>query len=238
MFISFSCRLHGIPFIVAFLTPVTIIIVGNIVTFCIIIRSLLTSGNKVTSVRKASGYQRARQGIAIMVLLGLTWLFGILAIGDAKIAFQYLFCIFNTLQGLCVFILFCVLPDGTRRQLSSFIQKRTTALCRENNPNLKRGNEAFNKLAYSNDVSPAVNACEMKTLSSDDPVIEMPLTSSDGLPVESENLQNAITFHDKIANVVFSNPNITRYSVRKNGSNYVTTIEINLKGDFSETNFD
>ncbi len=120
------------PFIVAFLTPVTLILAGNVVAFCLIIRSLLTSGNRVTSSRKVSGYQKARQGIMIMVLLGLTWFFGILAIDDAKLAFQWLFCIFNTLQGFFVFIFYCILHDETRRQLlGKLIRKKSNSTPRE-----------------------------------------------------------------------------------------------------------
>ena len=50
----------------------------------------------------------------ILVTLGLTWLFGAVAIGDAKLVFQYLFTIFNSMQGLLVFIFYCVLSVQTR----------------------------------------------------------------------------------------------------------------------------
>ena len=112
------------PFFAAFLAPVLLILLGNLVTFCLVMHSLLTSGTRVTSDRKTSGYRRARQGITIMVLLGLTWLFGILVIDDATVAFQYLFSISNTLQGLFVFIFFCILSLETRKQLYSFVRGR------------------------------------------------------------------------------------------------------------------
>ena len=140
--------------------------------FCFIIRSLLTSGAKVTSsIQKVSGYQQARRALAIMVLLGLTWLFGILAIGDAKLAFQYLFCIFNTLQGFFVFILFCILPTETIKQddnCKMFLEKRATETLRSN-------------LAPSSNASPAVNTTEFKFRSS----------SNNGFRVERDDLQTA-----------------------------------------------
>ena len=236
VYFIYSCRLHGVPFLVAFFTPVTVIIVGNIVAFCFIIRSILTSGDKVTSVRKASGYQQARQGIAIMVLLGLTWLFGILAINDAKIAFQYLFSIFNTLQGLFVFLLFCVLPTGTRRQLLSLYRKNVGGPRRESElPDLS-GRNVCNNLTYSSDASTArldTNGLQVQSLSSENSVEEAPLkNSSNSIPVEKESLHEAVT----ISKEIFLNPNITRYSVRKNGSNnYVTTIELNLQSYHNPT---
>ncbi|XP_028393491.1 adhesion G-protein coupled receptor G6-like [Dendronephthya gigantea] len=146
------CRLQGIPFIVALLTPVAFILVGNTITFYFILRSLLKSGKDVTSDLKRRGFQQTRQGIAIMVLLGLTWIFGVLAIDDAKLAFQYLFCIFNTLQGLFVFILFCILPDGTRRQIKKFIRAKTTIARRRMQPqpqNPQRENPGVNNMALS-----------------------------------------------------------------------------------------
>ena len=149
--VSFSCRLHGVPFIVAFLTPTILVFTGNIVAYYFIIRSLLTSGNKVTSDRKKTGFLQAKQGIAIMVLLGLTWLFGVLAIGDAKVAFQYLFCIFNTLQGLFVFLFFVVLPSGTRRQLQKLGRKKNSKSSKVKRNNLNGASFHFNNKDYCNE---------------------------------------------------------------------------------------
>ena len=181
MFISFSCRLHGVPFIVAFFTPVTLIILGNIVTFCFIIRSLLTSGANVTSIQRVSDYQQARRALAIMVLLGLTWLFGILAIGDAKLAFQYLFCIFNTLQGLSVFIL----PTETRQQLRNLFGKKGN------------GNASSYNLDPSSNASSAVNTTEFKFRSS----------SNNGFRVERDDLQTANNGNASFNNLSASSSN-------------------------------
>ena len=119
----YSCRLLGVPFIVAFAAPIAVILVGNIVAFFLIIRSLYSSDNHVNSTRKVSGYQKVRRGFVIIVLVGLTWIFGILAIGEAKLAFQWLFCIFNTLQGFFIFLFFCVPHTGIRQQLRKCFQK-------------------------------------------------------------------------------------------------------------------
>ena len=82
--------------------------------FVLIFHSILTSGKKVAVDRKVDGVRQARRGATIMVVLGLTWLFGVFAIKDAKLPFQYLFCIFNAFQGLLVFIFYCVLSVETR----------------------------------------------------------------------------------------------------------------------------
>lgn len=120
----FSCRLQGLPFQAAFLAPVLLILLINFIAFTLILRSLLSSGTKVTKNRKTSGLTQARRGIAILVVLGLTWLFGILAIKDAKLIFQYLFCIFNSLQGLMVFLFYCVFSKETRRKWRSLFSRK------------------------------------------------------------------------------------------------------------------
>ena len=68
----------------------------------------------MTADKRATGLQHARRGAAILVVLGLTWLFGVLAIRDVKLVFQHLFCIFNSIQGLLVFIFYCVLSLETK----------------------------------------------------------------------------------------------------------------------------
>ena len=110
----FSCRVKGLPFQVTFLAPVLLILVANSFAFALILHSLLTSRRNITADRKVSGLTQARRGAAIMVVLGLTWVFGIFAVKDAKLVFQYLFCIFNSLQGLFVFLFYCVLSEDTR----------------------------------------------------------------------------------------------------------------------------
>ena len=106
--------MKGLPFQVAFLAPVLVILLGNAIAFGFILHSLLTSRRHISADRKISGLTQARRGAAILVVLGLTWLFGILAVNDAKLVFQYLFCIFNSIQGLLVFLLYCLFSTETR----------------------------------------------------------------------------------------------------------------------------
>ena len=200
--------------------------------FCFIIRSLLTSGNKVTCDKKTTGYQQAKQGIAIMVLLGLTWLFGILAIGDAKIAFQYLFCIFNTLQGLFVFIFFVVLPNGTRQKLQKLTKRKTRSHRRDVQlQKLEEDSSRLNKNVYpsTNTSSFGANESKCQNLAFDHAAFEKPLKSVSDFDGE-ENIDRVDANCVDAGRVdVWLNPNLTRYSVRKNGSTYITTIELKLK---------
>jgi hypothetical protein len=98
----------------------------------------------VTSDRKTKGITQARRSIAILVVLGLTWVFGILAVKDAKLVFQYLFCIFNSLQGLLVFIFYCVLSKDTRIKWKElFSKKKKSDTIRHN------GRDSSNKMSNS-----------------------------------------------------------------------------------------
>ncbi|GFO27272.1 G-protein coupled receptor 126-like [Plakobranchus ocellatus] len=53
--------------------------------------------------------QRLRGAIGVVSLLGLTWIFAVFAIGEASVVFYYLFAIFNSLQGLFIFVFYCLL---------------------------------------------------------------------------------------------------------------------------------
>ena len=52
----------------------------------------------------------------ILPLLGITWLFGLLTFSSSTVAFKYMFAIFNSLQGLMIFIFHCLLNKQVRRR--------------------------------------------------------------------------------------------------------------------------
>ena len=73
----------------------------------------LTCGRKTTSLdrnKREETLKRVHNAIAITFLLGLTWVFGLLSLihEDSSLGFQYLFGIFNSLQGVLIFVMFCV----------------------------------------------------------------------------------------------------------------------------------
>ena len=81
----------------------------NIVVFILVMRQMMgtkymqnkTQVEKVRTGVKASG--------VILPLLGITWLFGLLSFNSDTIIFKYIFTIFNSLQGLMIFIFHCIL---------------------------------------------------------------------------------------------------------------------------------
>ena len=115
LFLYFSCWLSRIPFYAAFLGPVALLIIVNSVVFVFVMRQIINrSSNKLTKTEVSSTKVRLRGAISVIVLLGLTWIFAIFAVGDFGIIFHYLFAILNSLQGLFIFIFYCFLKNDVR----------------------------------------------------------------------------------------------------------------------------
>ncbi|XP_072030645.1 adhesion G-protein coupled receptor G7-like [Amphiura filiformis] len=115
------------------LLPIGLVILHNIITFGLVARKLLSSRAYVkksdlenreneggdgeffqkTGVKEIS--QRLLNAFAVSIPLGITWVFGFLAIEEARFAFQLLFCICNSFQGVLIFILFCYGQKDVRK---------------------------------------------------------------------------------------------------------------------------
>ncbi|KAG8014830.1 Adhesion G protein-coupled receptor L3, partial [Nibea albiflora] len=54
--------------------------------------------------------------IALLCLLGLTWAFGLMYINESTVIMAYLFTIFNSLQGMFIFIFHCILQKKVRKE--------------------------------------------------------------------------------------------------------------------------
>ena len=114
-----SCFLSNpATFFSAFLAPILIIILFNLVIFVIVISVLI----KHTRKKLANKDQADRETvirtlisiIGVTALYGLSWLFGAFTIQGASEAFQILFTIFTSLQGFFIFLFFCVFEREAR----------------------------------------------------------------------------------------------------------------------------
>ena len=119
----YSCFMQpNYAFYFADLLLIFIILAINMIIFVMLVYKLTCGRKKVgqTISDKEAGKQaitRAVNAIAISLLLGLTWIFGFLTIIDnrqSSLAFQVLFCLFNSLQGFFLFLLFCVRSEEVR----------------------------------------------------------------------------------------------------------------------------
>ena len=97
----------------AFLGPIAAILIFNSIVFAIVARTAIKHRRKTAKGTSAIGL--IVRLIGIMILLGLTWVFGgLTVVSETSLAFQILFAIFNSSQGFFVFLFFCVLNKNTR----------------------------------------------------------------------------------------------------------------------------
>ncbi|XP_033106437.1 uncharacterized protein LOC117108517 isoform X2 [Anneissia japonica] len=125
--------------------PISIIIFGNCIVFGLVVRKIfINTQGKIADPSKNETRERLLNAVAISCLLGLTWIFGFLSFDhDGQVVFLVLFCIFNTFQGVAIFVLFCFLRKeckdvwkawfkkcGVQKPtfLSSFLYKRSECL--------------------------------------------------------------------------------------------------------------
>ena len=104
----FSCVIRGNPFYVAVLLPTAAILLVNAVVLILVMRGLTKGTNKLKASKTENRefFRQARIAFQCSILLGLTWLFAILAVGELTDTFQWLFCIFNSFQGFFIFIFY------------------------------------------------------------------------------------------------------------------------------------
>ncbi|XP_053396683.1 uncharacterized protein LOC123552744 isoform X1 [Mercenaria mercenaria] len=110
------CWLDRVPFYAAFLGPVCLLLIVNTITYALVIRMIVKRSNKkLTKTDKSSTAVRLRGAISLVVLLGLTWAFAILAFDDFGIVFHYLFAVLNSLQGFFIFIFYCLMKKEAQQ---------------------------------------------------------------------------------------------------------------------------
>ncbi|CAL1541097.1 unnamed protein product [Lymnaea stagnalis] len=98
----------------AFVAPVLFILLINLGILMYIVRVM--QSRKYMSNKNIE--QRTRSVIrAVFMLspiLGVTWIFGVFSVNEDLVVFQYIFAILNSLQGLFVFICFCIMSPQIR----------------------------------------------------------------------------------------------------------------------------
>ncbi|XP_070604958.1 adhesion G protein-coupled receptor E3-like isoform X2 [Erythrolamprus reginae] len=109
------CWLHS-SFIWSFMGPVCVIVVVNLVIFCLILKTLheklasLNSGIS-TAINTRSLMFKA---MAHVFILGVTWCFGFFQYGNLTKIMAYMFTIFNSIQGIFIFLVHCLLNQKVR----------------------------------------------------------------------------------------------------------------------------
>uniref|UniRef100_A0A6I8PL45 Adhesion G protein-coupled receptor E1 n=1 Tax=Ornithorhynchus anatinus TaxID=9258 RepID=A0A6I8PL45_ORNAN len=118
-------------FIWSFLGPVCCIIVINLILFTLtlwILREKLATVNANVSTLRNTRVLTLKAS-AQLFILGCTWILGIFQLGPAAKVMAYLFTIINSLQGVFIFFIHCVLNRQVRdeyRRCITGISKRST----------------------------------------------------------------------------------------------------------------
>lgn len=120
-FIIYSCIISGEIFTYAVTIPIASIIGLNILVFIPVIRKIQShiTTRATFQVDENQLWRRVKVTIACVILLGLTWVFGFLAIGDMRAPVQWLFCITNSLQGVFIFVFYVALNGEVRKAWSA-----------------------------------------------------------------------------------------------------------------------
>ncbi|XP_076078444.1 adhesion G protein-coupled receptor L3-like isoform X5 [Mytilus galloprovincialis] len=119
------CWLNTSNFVfMSFVGPALLIILMNIGTIIIVLRAVYSR----KGIQNETLKKKARDGIKCMVtllpVLGLSWLFGILAFNEDTIIFQYLFGITTSCQGLFIFIFHTVLSKKVQEGFRQTMHRR------------------------------------------------------------------------------------------------------------------
>ncbi|XP_071115296.1 adhesion G protein-coupled receptor L3-like isoform X2 [Haliotis cracherodii] len=116
----------------AFVGPALFVILTNVVIIAIIFRVMFSTRMMVSKRKKEKIAITVRSLCVLMPVLGVTWVFGVLAINEKTVVFQYLFGIFNSLQGVLIFIMHCGLNreiiDGIRKAVARYESLITMSL--------------------------------------------------------------------------------------------------------------
>uniref|UniRef100_A0A672JD30 Adhesion G protein-coupled receptor L2a n=1 Tax=Salarias fasciatus TaxID=181472 RepID=A0A672JD30_SALFA len=107
-------------FIWSFIGPVTFIIMLNLIFLVITMYKMVKHSTtlKPDSSRLENIKSWVMGAFALLFLLGLTWSFGLFFISEASLVMAYLFTIFNTFQGMFIFIFHCLLQKKVRKEYS------------------------------------------------------------------------------------------------------------------------
>ena len=138
----FSCFISNVGvFFGGFLGPILLVIIFNTVIYSLVIRVLIKHNlqkNKhkldKTSLSAVEAFKLVLSICGIMFLFGLTWIFAIFTFvstnRDAAFALQFIFALFNALQGFWIFFFFVLLNSEARQSWTKLLFP-----CKQNNEN-------------------------------------------------------------------------------------------------------
>ncbi|XP_077567394.1 adhesion G-protein coupled receptor G6 isoform X2 [Stigmatopora nigra] len=88
----------------------------NAAMFAVVMLQICGRNGKRYRTLKEEVLRNLRSVVSLTFLLGMTWAFAFFAWGPVSLVFVYLFAIFNSLQGLFIFLFHCALKENVQKQ--------------------------------------------------------------------------------------------------------------------------
>ncbi|XP_036405668.1 adhesion G-protein coupled receptor G6 isoform X2 [Megalops cyprinoides] len=99
-----------------------IIFLMNVAMFIVVMIQICgRNGKRSNRTLREEMLRNLRSVVSLTFLLGMTWGFAFFAWGPVNLAFMYLFSIFNSLQGLFIFIFHCALKENVQKQWRRYL---------------------------------------------------------------------------------------------------------------------
>ncbi|XP_058654244.1 adhesion G protein-coupled receptor L2-like isoform X2 [Onychostoma macrolepis] len=140
-------------FIWSFIGPVTFIIMLNLIFLVVTMYKMVkhSTSMKPDSSRLESIRSWVFGAFASLCLVCLTWSFGLFFLNDSSVIMAYLFSIFNTLQGMFIFIFHCLLQKKVRKEYSKCLRQSQccTALPSEGPHSVNKSSASRSTARYS-----------------------------------------------------------------------------------------
>lgn len=186
------CFLARDAFFVAFLGPMLVCLTANIIILILLAlvlrRYAFASDTKGPGKKKNQWRQHLVGFIGICFILNVTWIIGALQVNAVKLSLQYLHVLINGLQGLFIFIFYCLL----RSDIRNFVRKKLRrAFGQDEKPSgtSRTGTSDTNSMMTSGERRPHHHEVTTKTeLVSVSVVNDPPASNSEGTPPSDGNV--------------------------------------------------
>ncbi|XP_076873437.1 adhesion G-protein coupled receptor G6 isoform X3 [Brachyhypopomus gauderio] len=113
---------NRVVFYVTCVVYFSIIFLMNVAMFIVVMMQICgRSGKRGNRALRDEVLRSLRSVVSLTFLLGMTWGFAFFAWGPVNLLFTYLFSIFNSLQGLFIFIFHCALKENVQKQWRRYL---------------------------------------------------------------------------------------------------------------------
>ncbi|PVD29137.1 hypothetical protein C0Q70_11734 [Pomacea canaliculata] len=107
----------------AFVGPALLVILTNSVVLVIVLRAVYSTAVMTTKTKQEKLKAGVRNICVLLPSMGLTWVFGTLAVNERTVVFEYIFAVCNCLQGVFIFVFYCFLNSSVREGVQRLRQR-------------------------------------------------------------------------------------------------------------------